>query len=152
MLWFDASSEDAVKDSFRIMAEAVFDARELATSVGEQSIKHTSRWLSDKRNTRWLLIFDNYDDPDSYRLPQYYPYAAHGSIIVTTRRPDAVVGKRMRLQPLRGMSEPLTILATRSDREDVMSGRSADDFENHSLTVIKTRMHDGWSSGSEGSR
>lgn len=59
VLWLDASSEDPLKDSFRIMAEAVFDVREPTVLTGDQSLKYISRWLSDRRDARWLLIFDN---------------------------------------------------------------------------------------------
>jgi hypothetical protein len=53
----------------------------------------TRRWLSDKKNTWWLLIFDNYDDPDQYPIEQYCPYVFHGAVIVTTRRADLVAGR-----------------------------------------------------------
>jgi len=47
-----------------------------------------SFWLSKLENSRWLLIFDNYDDPNQYQIEQYYPFVAQGSIIITTRQPD----------------------------------------------------------------
>jgi hypothetical protein len=122
VFWIDASSEDAVKDSFRSIAEAVFDVRDPTTLAGEQSITHAKRWLSDRRNTRWLLVFDNYDDPESYRIERYYPHTLHGSIIVTTRRPDLVAGRSIRLQPLRYIEEQLETLETRSGRKDIESG------------------------------
>lgn len=124
-LWLDASSEDALKDSFRVMAEAVFDVREPTGLTGDQSLKYISRWLSDKRNTRWLLIFDNYDEPASFSLRNYCPYTVHGSIIVTTRLPDQVDGHVIRLQPIQGAEEQLKILETRSGRGNTTSGKFA---------------------------
>ena len=147
VFWLDASSEDAVKDSFRVMAEAVFEVQDPTILAGRQSIVHTKRWLSDRRNTRWLLIFDNHDDPESYRIEQYYPDVLHGSIIVTTRRPDSLAGRIIRLQPLQHIEEHLEILETRSGRENVKSGKLTDSFRNHSLTIIKMCMHGSWLSG-----
>ncbi|KAI7224994.1 hypothetical protein KC330_g9210 [Hortaea werneckii] len=125
VLWFDASSKAAMNNSFRMMAEAIFDTRDPATLADERSIIHTKRWLSDRRNTRWLLIFDNYDDPESYDVKRYYPDVVHGSIIVTTRRPDLLGGRSIRLQPLQRMEDQLEILETRSERQDVKSDQHA---------------------------
>jgi DNA polymerase III delta prime subunit len=126
VFWLDASSEKALKDSFRSIAEAIFDAQDPSTLAGEQSIIHTKRWLSDRRNTQWLLILDNHDDPESYRVEKYFPDALHGSIIVTTRRPDLVAGRVIRLQPLKLVEEQLEILESRSGRKNVKSGKFAD--------------------------
>ena len=123
VFWIDASSEDAVKKSFRVMADTVFDVRDPAIMDAERSVVHTQRWLSDPQNTRWLLIFDNHDDPESYSIERYYPHALHGSIIITTRRPDLVVGQSIQLQPLQSIEEQLAILETRSNRNDAKSGK-----------------------------
>lgn len=147
VFWLDASSEDAVKDSFRILAEAIFDVRDRTILANEQSIVHTKRWLSDRRNTRWLLIFDNYDDPESYRVEQYYPDVLHGSIIVTTRRPELVAGHSIRLQPLQRTEEQLEVLETRSERENVKSGKLFDSFGSNILIVKKICMQGDWLSG-----
>jgi len=128
VFWLDASSEDAVKDSFRILAETVFDARDPVVLANERCIVHMKRWLSDRRNTRWLLIFDNYDDPKSYRVEQYYPDVLHGSIIVTTRRPELVAGHPIRLRPLQRVEEQLEVLETRSERKNVKFGKLFDSF------------------------
>jgi hypothetical protein len=131
VFWLDASSEDAVKDSFRILAEAIFDVRDRTILANEQSIVHTKRWL---------LIFDNYDDPESYRVEQYYPDVLHGSIIVTTRRPELVAGHPIGLQPLQRIEEQLKVLETRSERKDVKSGKFLDSFGSNILIVKKICM------------
>lgn len=147
VFWLDASSEDAVKDSFRILAETIFDVRDPTILANEQSIVHTKRWLSDRRNTRWLLIFDNYDDPESYRVEQYYPDVLHGSIIVTTRRPELLAGHSIRLQPLQRIAEQLDVLGTRSERENVKSGKLFHSFGSNILIVKKICMQGDWLSG-----
>jgi hypothetical protein len=69
------------------------------------------------------MIFDNYDDPDQFDIQSYYPFASHGAIIVTTRRPDLVAGVEVRIDPLQNIDESLEILETRSQRKDSKTGR-----------------------------
>jgi NB-ARC domain len=122
VFWLNATSETTVKGSFRSMAELIFDVQEPGVLEGEQILIQVRRWLSDAGNTRWLLIFDNYDDPRGFKIETYYPPASHGAIVVTTRRPDLVAGRTVRIQPLQNIEESLTILQTRSQREKVKSG------------------------------
>jgi tetratricopeptide (TPR) repeat protein len=68
-----------------------------------------------------LLIFDNYDDPDQFRINDYYPPASHGAIVVTTRRPDLIAGSTLDIKPLESIEDSLAILQTRSKRENVQS-------------------------------
>ena len=120
--WLNATSEALLKDSFRRMAEVIFDVHEPEVLQSEQMPMQVRRWLSDKRNTQWLLIFDNYDEPKQFNIKTYYPVASHGAIIVTTRRPDLVAGEALRLQPLHQIEDSLAILRTRSQREYTTSG------------------------------
>jgi hypothetical protein len=47
----------------------------------------------------------------------------NGSIIITTRQPDRVNGEKIKVQSM-AKEESLHILATRSGRDDVISGKS----------------------------
>lgn len=123
VFWLDAASEATLKDSFRLIAQAIFDVQDAQILRDEQSLIQTRRWLSDKKNTRWLAIFDNHDEPDQYQIERYYPYVSHGAIIVTTRRPDRVAGTELRLQPLQEIEQGIEILETRSRRTNVKCGR-----------------------------
>ena len=89
---------------------------------GDQLRVQISLWLSEMENSRWLLIFDNYDDPDQYQIEQYYPFVAHGSIIITTRQPSRVNRHQFKVQSMTNDEDSLHILATRSGRPDVFSG------------------------------
>ncbi|ERF75445.1 hypothetical protein EPUS_00238 [Endocarpon pusillum Z07020] len=119
IFWLNAASEAALKRSMRSMAERVLEVAEYEKLEDEQTILRVRRWLSETINTRWLLIFDNYDDPDLFDIRKYYPYAAHGSIITTTRLPDQISGKRVHVRPLEHISESLQVLETRSERPNV---------------------------------
>lgn len=81
-----------------------------------------SNWLSEYGNNRWLLIFDNYDDPDQYEITKYYPSVAHGTIIVTTRQQGRVNGEQMLVESLKRIEDSIQILTTRSGREGDKSG------------------------------
>ncbi|KAK6350000.1 hypothetical protein TWF696_006252 [Orbilia brochopaga] len=45
------------------------------------------RWLQLPGNCGWLLIFDNADDLESFRIEEYIPNHGGGAILVTSRRP-----------------------------------------------------------------
>ena len=122
VFWLNATSEVTLKDSFRTVAEVVFDAQDPGDLESEQILIHIRGWLSDKKNPRWLLIFDNYDNPEQFKIEMYYPPASHGAIIVTTRLPHLVAGEKIRIRPLQRIDESLEILQTRSQRENVESG------------------------------
>jgi hypothetical protein len=59
------------------------------------------RWLEHAKNTQWLMVFDNYDnpkvpgnaDPGAVDIRQFLPEAHHGSVIVTTRSLKVSIGR-----------------------------------------------------------
>jgi len=122
VFWLNAATEATVKQSFRLMAQEIFDVQELAVLDDEQILIQTHRWLSDQRNKQWLLIFDNYDVPSLYKITKYYPSASHGSIIITTRLPDMIQGPSVKVQHFDRLEDSLQVLKTRSGRQNVESG------------------------------
>ena len=60
--------------------------------VGDSSNKVESfkRWLSRDGNGQWLLIFDNADDLEAVPITKYFPSAAWGHIIITSRDQGAI--------------------------------------------------------------
>ncbi|GAB1521159.1 hypothetical protein RhiTH_004250 [Rhizoctonia solani] len=74
VIYIDASTRDSI--------EANLQGVSTTRKVGDTHI-HTLRWL-ESCHDRWLLVFDNADDP-TLRLRDYFPGGSHGSIIVTTR-------------------------------------------------------------------
>jgi NB-ARC domain len=124
IFWLNAMSEVALKTSLRSMAERVMEVAGYEQLKDKQIFLRVRLWLSDTANTRWLLIFDNYDDPDVFDIRKYYPHADHGSIIITTRLPDHVRGKPIHVRPLEHVNESLQVLETRSERQNVQVGKS----------------------------
>jgi len=123
VFWLNATSEASLRASLRKVAYRVLPSETIDKLDDEQICIHVSNWLSERDNARWLLIYDNHDDPDLYSLQQYFPFVAHGSVIVTTRQPDRVNGERMRVQSMSKEDDGLQVLATRSGRDNVKLGK-----------------------------
>ena len=123
IFWLNATSEVTLKTSFRNIAHRVLPPETASKLNEEQIFVLISNWLSEPDHTRWLLIFDNYDDPDQYSLDQYFPFVARGSVIVTTRQPNHINGDKIRMQPMSKEDYSFRVLATRSGRDDIASGR-----------------------------
>ncbi|KAJ5661394.1 uncharacterized protein N7477_009010 [Penicillium maclennaniae] len=59
----------------------------------EQRARHVLKWLAERGNSRWLIIFDNinqyapFNGPigDAYDIGEFFPTADHGSILLTSR-------------------------------------------------------------------
>jgi NB-ARC domain len=121
--WLNASSKTALLTSLRRLAPQILP--EAGDRLNDEAILvQVSVWLSQLDNNHWLLIFDNYDDPDQFNIREYYPLVAHGSIIVTTRQRDRVNGEEINLKPISKEEESLRILASRSGRKYVKSGKN----------------------------
>jgi hypothetical protein len=127
----NATSESALTTSLRRLAPQILSGETIDQLDNNQLGAQISLWLSKLENSRRLLIFDNYDDPDQYQIEQYYPFVAHGSIIITTRQPDRVNGYQIKVQSMTNDEDSLNILAIRSGRPDVSSGND------NSLTTMQ---------------
>lgn len=124
VFWLNATSKLTLHADLRLVAGLRLPAQELERLDDEQVLARVHEWLSNPRHSRWLLIFDNYDEPAQFPISKYCPYAAHGSIIVTTRLPDYVHfgSDPIRVQPLSDIEESLDILQRRSHRQNVRLG------------------------------
>jgi hypothetical protein len=80
------------------------------------------RWLVRPGNSQWLLIFDNYDDPDLFDINRFCPNNGHGSVIITTRLPDLVTGHVLRVVSLQDPVDGLSVLKIRSGRVNAEKG------------------------------
>jgi len=123
ILWLNAKDEVALQRSLRSLATRVIIPEPAGKLEPDQLWTYMSDWLSELDNNRWLLIFDNYDDPDQYNITKYYTSVAHSSIIVTTRQPYRVNGKQVFVESLKSVEDGLQILTTRSGREGAKLGK-----------------------------
>jgi len=56
----------------------------------QYAIGAVKQWFAAKVNIKWLLVIDNLDDLESFDLSDYIPQCCHGTVIITSRRPDCV--------------------------------------------------------------
>ena|SRR5450755_546313 len=99
-------------------------------STPEEVVDAVKRWLDHPKNTRWLMVYDNYDnpkvrgntDPTALDLRQFLPEADHGSIIVTTRSSQVKLGHRIKVGKLEDMRDSLEILSHTSGRGNAGDG------------------------------
>jgi hypothetical protein len=77
------------------------------------------------KNTRWLLIFDNYDSPAELHVRQFFPAAQQGAIVVTTQTSGLVWGQSISVEKFKSISDSLLILSYTSGRK-VEKGKLAE--------------------------
>lgn len=140
IFWLNANDEDSLQLSFRGIAQQVLQSHpstRVLSSVDlegelEQVVDAVKAWLDVQGNARWLLIYDNYDNPwianksdcSTVDIRQYLPESDQGSIIITTRSARVTQGRRLHVQKLTGLEDGLKILANTSGREGITNGVS----------------------------
>ena len=129
VIWLNAKDPNTLTNGYislalRIMGEENCE-RELKRPDVEEAVRYVRRWLSQPKNHQWLIIYDNYDDPQipgiksptGYDVRQFFPERTHGSILITTRSSRLKFAKQLRLVQLEDVHQSLAILANRSGRE-----------------------------------
>ncbi|RDW71000.1 putative nb-arc and tpr protein [Coleophoma cylindrospora] len=135
IFWLNANDEDTLKLSFRDVAQQVLrhhPSNRVLSSIDQnkdldQVVNGVKAWLDFPRNTRWLMIYDNLDNPRTPGNPdgsavdirQFLPRSDHGSIIITTRSSQVRQGERIHVQKLSDVSEGLAIVSNMSGRQDI---------------------------------
>ena len=127
--WFNAKDENTLKAGLAALAIEVTEISVSSTPIDaheeERLAQQARQWLSQQGNDRWLIVYDNYDDPrlpgiDSatgYDVRTYFPSRAQGSILITTRSPRLAFAKQLPVTKLQDIGQSLAILATRSGRK-----------------------------------
>jgi ATP/maltotriose-dependent transcriptional regulator MalT len=138
IFWLNINDEDSVKQSYVRIARRILrehpSASRLVTitddSQPDEVVAAVKGWLEHGKNTQWLMVFDNYDnprvpgdaDPGAVDIRRFLPEAYHGSVIVTTRSSKVHVGRKMRVGKLEDVRDSLQILSDASGRDGVMDG------------------------------
>lgn len=133
IFWLNIKDEDSVKQSFAKLAMQISREHPSAILVSSQETKQNldevvesvKAWLSLPNNTRWLMIYDNYDtpilpsktDPAAVNIREFFPESYQGSIIITTRSSEVRIGQSIYVQKLGDVRDSLQILSTVSRRE-----------------------------------
>jgi hypothetical protein len=136
IFWLNIKDEDSLKQSFVNIARLILQEHPSTKYLSGIDINENlnrvvdavKAWLSMPNNTRWLMIYDNYDnpklrgnqDPIALDINQYLPDSYQGSIIVTTRLSRVDIGYSIQIQKLRDVHDSLTILSNVSNREGLI--------------------------------
>ncbi len=133
VFWLNGKNVNTLRQSFAGMAKRLHNKHPSSVLLGmaaeekdaDQVVAVVKQWLSIRGNTRWILIFDNIDnpklpgikDPQAYDIRSYFPEADQGSILITTRSFSLKIGEVVSLEKLLDVQESMTILAFMSGRE-----------------------------------
>ncbi|RDL30230.1 uncharacterized protein BP5553_10508 [Venustampulla echinocandica] len=86
VFWLDASSPTSIAQSFADIAHELLKPNfDIADEKGNIQfvLRQIKAW-----QFRWLLVFDNFDDPSAFgdrSIRQYFPQSGYGSILFTSR-------------------------------------------------------------------
>ena len=108
IFWLNATSKVVLQQKIRDIAfrlSLIPHSRKHSTSTEaeeeeQEAVARFREWLSRPQNTRWMLIFDNYDEPAAYSISQFFPYREHGSVLITTRSTRVTFGEILTLKKL----------------------------------------------------
>jgi len=141
IFWLNIKDEDSVKRSFAQLAKRISREHPSAFPIGNQETKQNldevvesvKAWLSLPNNTRWLMIYDNYDtpklssgtDPKAVDIRKFLPESYQGSIIITTRSSEVRIGRSLQIRKLGDVRDSLEILSTMSRRQELKTGEDA---------------------------
>jgi hypothetical protein len=129
VFWVNAKDETSLRRDMADLMRVIYDefADPSAQSADDEKLKidKVRRWLSEPRNDRWLLIFDNYDDPHlpgirsptGYNIRSFFPTRSQGSIIITSRSTKLAFSKQLKLRTFENVITSLAILSQRSGRD-----------------------------------
>lgn len=160
-IWLNARDETALKQSFARVAEWILRHHPAVTYIAgalesrglDETMKAVKRWLDEPMNDRWLVVYDNYDNPllgnqkgksrndvscieadahsdddgdlaRAFDLRKFLPDTDHGAIVVTTRSSMVKLGQTIHLQKLDDINDGLEVLASVSGREDFEQGEN----------------------------
>ncbi|KAN0072988.1 HET domain containing protein [Elaphomyces granulatus] len=141
VFWLNIKDEDSLKLCFAKAAKRILREHPSARRLSSLDIKENldevidavKEWLSLPNNTRWLMIYDNYDnpklagntDPAAVDVRKFLPESSQGSVIITTRSSEVKIGHCIRIRKLEDVRDSVKILSTASRREGLIDDPDA---------------------------
>jgi AAA ATPase domain len=139
VFWINIKDEYSLKQSFSKAAKQILREHPSASRLSRVDIKENidevidavKAWLSLPNNTRWLMIYDNYDnpklpsntDPAAVDIQKFLPESYQGSVIVTTRLSQVKIGHPIQIRKLGDVCDCVKILSNTSRREGLIDGK-----------------------------
>ncbi|KAK5637702.1 hypothetical protein RRF57_013417 [Xylaria bambusicola] len=137
IFWLNFKDENSIKQSFARIARQIERYYPLASGINaldeqkdlDKMIEAVKAWLSLPSNSRWLLVYDNYDNPKlppnknptAVDIQEYFPESYQGSIIITTRSSQVKIGHGIRMSKIQNLDDSLEILSTTSKRKGLVN-------------------------------
>lgn len=113
IFWLNIKDEDSLKQSFAKLAKQISREHPSAIRVSnletnqnlDEVVESIKSWLSLPNNTRWLMIYDNYDNPKlpgntdliAVDIRKFLPESYQGSILITTRSLEVRIGRSIQI-------------------------------------------------------
>ena len=138
IFWLNIKDEDSLKQNFVNVAKQILRAHHSARWLSSVNMKNlddvidaVKAWLGLPYNTRWLVIYDNYDnpklvsnkDPTAVDITKFLPEVYQGSVLLTTRSSEVKIRHLIQVIKLGDVRDSLKILSNASRGEGVMDGK-----------------------------
>ncbi|RYP56571.1 hypothetical protein DL771_011750 [Monosporascus sp. 5C6A] len=135
VFWLNIKDENSLKHSFSMVAKRILREHPSASRLSsvdtenlDEVIDAVKAWLSLPNNTRWLLIYDNYDnpklpsnkDPAALDIDDFLPESYQGSVIITTRSSQVKIGHPIRIRKMENVLDSIEILSNASNRQGLI--------------------------------
>ena len=141
VLWLNIQDETSLKQSFAKAARRIRQYHPSASWLSNvdlngdlnEVVEAVKVWLSESSNTRWLAIYDNYDNPNVHGnddttavdIARFLPDADQGSVIITTRSSQVRIGRCIPMRKLTNVRESVELLSSMSRRKLSIEGKSS---------------------------
>lgn len=152
IFWLNVKDEATVQQSFvRIASQILAQHSDVGSLKGldlrrdhDGIVQAVKAWLSLPGNTRWLIVYDNYDNPklpgrkadNAVDMHELLPMAHQGSIVITTRVSQIDMGHHIRIMKLKSEQQSLQILSKTSGRSNLQDSKSLEAFEFQQLMAF----------------
>jgi hypothetical protein len=139
VFWFNIQDEALLKQSFAKAAKRILRYHPSASRLNSidlnddlnEVVEAVKAWLSEAGSTRWLAIYDNYDNPKirsntdaaAVDIGKFLPDADQGSVIITTRSASVRMGRCIPMRKLTDVQESVEILSSMSRRDLSTEGK-----------------------------
>ena len=145
IFWLNIRDVDSLKQSFVQVAKQILREHPSASRLSNVDLKENldevvdavKAWLSLPNNTRWLMIYDNYDnpkvagnaaDPAAIDIRKFLPESYQGSVIITTRSSQVGIGHSIQVRKIGNLGDSLDILSNVSRRQELIKGKDVLDI------------------------
>lgn len=153
VFWLNARDENSLQQGFvrvadRILREypsVVYVKNAVKSHDLNEAVRAVKQWLDTPKNSRWLVVYDNYDNPmlgrdrrtgkrnevdrdadivsEDYDIRPFLPDAHQGAVLITTRSSRVEIGHRIPLRRLKDLKDSLEILSHTSNRQELHKGK-----------------------------